>query len=112
MILTAQQVEATLGPDTPGCDCYSCRTIVALKSLVCDVVTDFDTQQLDNKRASATPTPAAAAWLGVLMIASARAASQGFSPEAIQNVVDHGIDQAELLNPGLRYTANKPDRPI
>jgi hypothetical protein len=109
MIFSAEQVADTQGPDTPGCDCPGCQSLVALKALICAPVTAHEIEAFAQRGAGEKPS---SAWLSVLMIAAARAAAQGFSPDTLEGVVNHAIEQTHLLNPHLHYTANSQDMPL
>jgi hypothetical protein len=116
VIFSAAQVEDALGPDTPACECPGCQSIVAIKGLICTLVTTHDTAQLAHHREMREVDPdmpaPAPAWLSVLMLAASRARAQGFSTQVIGSTVAQGVEQADLLNPHLHYTANSQDRPL
>lgn len=111
MIYSAEQVKDARGPETPGCDCPGCKTLVALKALICAPVTQHEAAER-AQRTHPGDDPPRAAWLGVLMIAAARARAQGFSDDILSSVISQGVTQAELLNPHLHYTANSKDMPL
>jgi hypothetical protein len=116
MILSAEQVADTLGPETPGCDCVGCKGIVAIKKLICDVVTLHDALGLMDYHQRKLTDPSTerpvSAWLAVLMVAASRASAQGFPIEVLDATVEQGINQCHELNPLLHYTANDQSLPL